>query len=91
MGRQHFAVRIDVDALAFALLQDHLQVLQVMAGDQDGLALLHAERHFCRDRMAVGAGVAGIEDFHGPEIDLSALEHQADPLVQAQIGARHGG
>ena len=38
VGRQHFAVGIDVDAFALGLLEEFLQHRQVMAGDQDALA-----------------------------------------------------
>ena len=37
---QHLAVRVDVDALALGLLEQHLEVLEVVAGDEDRLALL---------------------------------------------------
>ena len=53
MGREHLAVGVDVDALALGLLEQLLQVLQVVAGDQDGLALLAARADLGRHRMAV--------------------------------------
>ena len=43
VGGQHLAVGIDVDALAFGLLRS-FQVLEIMAGDQDGLAFLVPQR-----------------------------------------------
>jgi hypothetical protein len=36
VGRQHFAVGVDVDTRALGLLEQLLHVLEVMAGDQDG-------------------------------------------------------
>ena len=41
VGRQHFAVGVDVDALALGLLQKQLQVVQIMAGDDDEGAFFH--------------------------------------------------
>ncbi|KAF5060555.1 hypothetical protein DSECCO2_324580 [anaerobic digester metagenome] len=82
---QHLAVGVDIDALAGGLFQEHGQILQVMAGDEDGLALLGAQGHFRGDRVAVGAGVAAVQEFHGLEVDLAALHAQADEFFQAQL------
>ena len=35
--------------------------------------------------MAVGAGVAAVEEFHGFQVDLAALHAQTDKLVHAQV------
>ena len=39
MAGQHLAVGVDVDPLAFGLLEQLFQVLQVVAGDEDALPL----------------------------------------------------
>ena len=39
MGGQHLAMRVDVDASAFGLLQQLVEIVQVMAGNQNSLAL----------------------------------------------------
>ena len=85
---QHFAVGVHIDALACRLRKDGRQVLQVMAGYQDCLAPSGAEGHLGRHRMAVSAGVAGIKQFHGPEVDFAAFQHQADPFIHAEILAQ---
>ena len=40
--------------------------------------------------MPVGAGVAGIQQFHGPDVDLAALQGQAHQFVNA-VGVVQGG
>ena len=90
MAGQHFAVGIDVDAFAFGLLQDGVQILQVVAGNENGLALLGAQGHGGGHGVAVGAGVAGIQQFHGPQVDFAALERQADIVVDAQAVVQGG-
>ena len=51
VGWQHFAVRVDIHALARRLLQQQLQVVEIMAGDDDERPLLH------RQRTVTGVGV----------------------------------
>jgi hypothetical protein len=66
-----------------------------MAGNQDGLALPLAPRGtLVGTGMAVGAGVAGIQQLHGPQVDLTALQGQAHQFVDTQTviqGGGHGG
>jgi hypothetical protein len=46
MGRQHFAVRIDtLTPLPFSLFEEQLQVMQVMAGDDDERAFFDGQRY----------------------------------------------
>jgi len=87
---QHLAVGIDVDALAGCLLQEDVQVFEVMAGHEDGLAGPGAQGHLGGLRVAVGAGVAGIQQLHGAQVDFAALEYQAHPVVEPQIFAEQG-
>ena len=44
MGGQHFAVGVDVDASALGLLQQQLQIVEIVAGDDDERPLLHRQR-----------------------------------------------
>ncbi len=81
MSGQHFAVGIDVDPLAFGLLEQDFQVFQVVAGNQNSLALPGPQRHLGRRRMTINASVAGIEQLHGPEINFSAFEDQTNPII----------
>ena len=91
MGRQHLSVGVDVDALPLGLLQQCLEVLQVVAGDEDGLPLLCAEGNLGRHGMAVRPGIARIEKLHGPDVRLARLHGEADPVIQAEIGPVDGG
>ena len=58
---QHLAVGVHVNALALALLQQLLQVHQVVARNQDGLARLVAQGHLGGHGMAIGPGVARVQ------------------------------
>ena len=85
---QHLAVGVDVDALALGLLQQKLQIAQIVAGNQDGLALTCAKRNRSRYGVAVLSCVGGVQKFHGAQVDFSTLKHPADPVFQPKIGTQ---
>ena len=82
VGGEHLAVGVDVDSLALGLLEQRLEVLQVVAGDQDGLALLCAEGHGGGHGVAVGARVGRIEKLHRAQVHLAALQHQSQGRLE---------
>ena len=91
--REHLAVRVDVDPRSFRLLEQLLQVLEVVPGDDDRLALDRPDAHSGRDRMAVRAGVRRVEQAHDLEVDLADLQRLAEQRadvrrVRAQPGER---
>src|SRR5208337_2906746 len=90
MGRKHFSMSVDIDTLAFTLLQYHLEVLQIVAGDKEGLPLLRAQRNFGRHRMSVCACICSIKNLHGLEVDLTTLKHESNPVVQSPLSPCHG-
>jgi len=87
---QHLAMGVDVDALVLGLLQEHGQIFEVMAGDQDTLAGDMTQRHRGRNRMAVGAGVAGVQQLHGPEVDLAAFEGEGHQRIEIHVAGEGG-
>ncbi len=64
---------IDGNPFPLGLLQDQFHILQVVAGNQDGLAFFMAQGDLGRYGMAISFGVGGVQDFHGPQIDLAAF------------------
>jgi hypothetical protein len=85
VARQHLAVRVDVDAGAGGLLEQCLEIGEVVAGDQDGLALALAERNLGRLGVAVRACVGRVEELHRAEVGLAGAERQTDPLIDAEF------
>ena len=71
VSRQHFAMSIDVDAGAFRLLQQVIQILQIVAGDQDALPFGGFNVDLSRRRMAVFGRFTGVEDAHHFEVHLA--------------------
>ena len=69
--RQHFTVGIDVDAGAFGLLQQIVEIFQVVAGDQDALAFGRFDVDLSRGRMAILSGFTGIQNAHYFEVHLA--------------------
>ncbi len=84
---EHFAVGVDVDALAGGLFEQHLQVVQVVAGDDDEGALFQRGGHLGRDGVAVGAGVGGVEQGHAGEVDLAEFHDETEPAFDGVVVA----
>ena len=55
------------------------------------LPCLWPERHRGRHRVAVGAGVGGVEQLHGLEVHLAALQDEAEVVADRQLRVEHGG
>jgi hypothetical protein len=91
VGRQHFAVGIDVDALAFGLLEQLLEHLQVVAGNQDALAGAGAEIDLGGHRVTVVFHMTRVEQAHDGEVVLAAFHGQVDVIHQAEGIGSHGG
>ena len=58
---QHFTVGVDVDALALCLLEQFFEVFQVVAGDDDALALDRRDADLRRLGMAVSFSVGRVQ------------------------------
>ena len=71
--------------LEHGLLEQLFEIFQVVTGYQDGLALFGPQRHLGRHGMPVGTGVAGIEQFHGPDVDFTDSQGTGDQVVDAEI------
>ncbi|MGC4119087.1 MAG: hypothetical protein QM765_31885 [Myxococcales bacterium] len=90
VGGEHLAVGVDVDALALGLLEQELEVLEVVAGDEDGLALDRGDAHRGGDRVAVGAGVGVVEERHDLEVELAHAQGGGQQLLglEALLGGQ---
>ncbi len=91
VGWEHLAMGVDVDALAFALLEQLFQHLQVVAGNQNTLAGLGTGINRGRHRMAIVFHMTFIELAHHGQVVLAALHAQVDKIHQAELGIAGGG
>ena len=90
MGREHFAVGVNVYPFAFSLLEEFIQILEVMTGNQNRFALLCPQGDLRGNRMSVIPRIPGIEQLHGAQVDFAALQNEIDPVLQAQVFAQRG-
>ena len=81
---QYFAVGIDIDVLALGLLQQQLQVVEIMAGDDDERSLLYRQRNGHGRGRAVGLGVGLVQQRHALEVFLAHLHDDGQQLVLQQ-------
>jgi len=80
-ARQHFTMGIDIDAAAFGLLEQQFQVLQVVSGYQNRLALDRSHPYRRRLGVSVGPGIGGIQQFHHLEIDFANLHRHSNQFI----------
>jgi len=73
MCREHLAVSIDIDALAFGLLKQCLKVIQIMSADNDEGTLFNGERNSHRSRCSVGLCIGFVQKCHALEVDFACL------------------
>lgn len=88
---QHFTVGVNVYAFPFGLPEQGFQILEIVTGDEDGLACGCAELDFGRFGVTVSGGVGGVEEFHGSDIDATTFQTGFDTLFESQICGQGGG
>ncbi|SVK54170.1 Uncharacterised protein [Acinetobacter baumannii] len=87
MRRQHFTVGVDIDVLPFGLLEQHAQIFEIVAGNQNGFPGHWAHVDRAGLRIAVGLGFTAIEDRHHVEVHLA----NAHGVVQQGIDVARPG
>ena len=65
--------------------EQFFEVFQVVAGNKNRFAFHRCDAHAGRHRIAVGAGVGGIEHFHDRQVDFAAFHVQGEKLVHRRI------
>ncbi len=79
VSRQHLRVGVDVHSGSLGLLQEHLQVPQVVAGDQDARVLPHADVDPGDLRVSVGGGVGLVQQGHARKRRIFRSPGQKQP------------
>ena len=82
---QHFAMGVDVDAFALSLLQQQLQVVEIMTGDDDERSLFYSQRNGNRYGRSVAFGVGLIQKRHALEVFLANLHHDRQQFLHAPV------
>ena len=80
VGGQHFAMRINVDASAFGLDEKLVEVVQVMAGDENCLALDGMDAQRSGRRCTEGLRVRAVELLKHVEVQFADFEGEAEQL-----------
>jgi hypothetical protein len=91
VGGQHLPVSINIDTCSFGLFEQRLEVFEIVARNEDGLAFLVAQRHLSRHRMTVCIGIAPVQQFHRLDRRGAASQRHIDPLIERQVVALDGG
>jgi len=80
VGGQHFGVGVHVHARTFGLLEQHLQVAQIVAGNQDAGVGAHANVDLGDLGIAVGTGVGGIKQSHNAYALVAGFKGQGHEI-----------
>ena len=76
MRREHFAVRINVDAGTRRLLQKHFQIAEIVPGNKDPRIFPHPQLHRRHLRLPVSAGIGSVEKRHAVDAEFSRFQRQ---------------
>ena len=85
IGRQHFAVGININTSACGLLEEFFHVFEIMAGDQNTGVVAHTNVDTGDFRIAVGCRMGLIEQGHGRHGDLTTFQHLANHFIDTQV------
>lgn len=88
MGREHFAVGIDVDALAFGLLEEGFHILQVVTGDDDERSFFDGKGNRRRNGSTVSRRVGFIEEGHAGQVDFTRFHDDGQQFVHTPVFAQ---
>ncbi len=81
---QHLGVGVDIHTGSLRLLQQHLQILQVMAGDQDAGVCSDADVYLRDLGVAIGLGVCLVEEGHALHAVLAGLQGKGSEVICTQ-------
>ena len=87
VSREHFAVRIDIDAFAFSLFEEEFQVFQVVAGDNDERAFFNRQRNRRRNRSTISRRISFIEESHAGQVDFACFHDNREEFIHAPVFA----
>ncbi len=80
VGRKHFAMGINIDTGSFRLFEKLVQVFQIVPGNNDEGTFFDVRVHSCRNGIAEGGRVGGIQKLHAAIVDPAKLHNQGKPF-----------
>ena len=71
MRRQHFAVGVDINARAFGLFQQVVEIFEIVTGNQDAFTCRRFDIDLGWGRVTVFTGFACVQNAHHFEVHLA--------------------
>ena len=81
MRRQHFAVGVNIDTGADGLLEQHLQIFQVVTGNQNRFTCQRTDIDRRRLRMSVSIGFAFVQNGHHAKVHFADCHRVREQLA----------
>ena len=87
VSREHFTMRVNIDAFAFGLFEEKFQIFQVMTGDDDERAFFNSQRNRRRSRCTVSRRIGFIEEGHAGQVDFACFHYNREEFIHAPVFA----
>lgn len=91
VGGEHLAVGVDVDPRALRLAEELVEVLEVVPGDDDRLALHRGHPGLGRRGVAERLGVPLVEQLHRPQVGLPAAQGEGEKSLAVEAAGEKCG
>ena len=85
VGRQHLGVGVDEDIRSLHLAEQLVESMQIVACDEDAVALYGSRPDLCWSRLAEGLYVGFLEELHGLDVHLARPHCQSQELLRVEI------
>ena len=82
MRRKHFGVRIDIHTGSGSLFQKHLEVPQIVSGNQDPGVLANTEVDRRDFRITISLCIGFVQQCHAGNTILSGFQSQGDEVIE---------
>ena len=84
MRRQHLRMGIDIHSGSLGLLQQHLQISQIVTGDQNCRIFPDADADFGDLGISIVPGIGFVQKRHHIYAVLACLHHKGNQLIPAE-------
>ncbi len=81
---KHLGMSVNIDSGSLCLLEQHLEIPQIMAGNQNARILADADIHAGNLRISVGFCVGLVEQCHSFDAVFSGLKGKSNQIVHGQ-------
>ena len=91
MGRKHFPMSIHVHTGPLCLFQKHLQIFQVMTGNENARIAPYTDIHLCDFRLSIGRRIGFIQKSHALDAVFAGFHGQGEKVIYGKVPIQQTG